>query len=163
MHERYQVDPATYSNDVSIINLATPIAVGGNVALLTLPPDNSNDFSGTVCTITGWGRTSSSNVLPNILQEADITPIPRAQCQTLMTGVSGVLIWDGHICLYDTAQNIGSCNGDSGGPLNCPYSGGYYVAGVTSWGVSSALGNCLQSYPSVYTRTSYYRDWILSN
>jgi secreted trypsin-like serine protease len=164
MHERYQVDAPTYSNDVAIINLVTPIVLGGNVALLTLPPDNSNNFAGTTCTITGWGRTSNSNILPNILQEANIGIITTSQCQTRMTGVSGVTVWDGHICLYDTAQNIGSCNGDSGGPLNCPNgAGGYWVAGVTSWGISSALGNCLQTYPSVYTRTSYYLDWISSN
>jgi elastase-2 len=164
MHERFQQDPASYSNDVSIINLATPIVLGGNVGLLTLPPDNSNQFVGTVCTITGWGRTSASNILPNILQQADITPITTSECATRMLPVSGTQVWDGHICLYDTAQNKGSCNGDSGGPLNCPNgAGGYWVAGITSWGISSGLGNCLQTYPSVYTRTSYYLSWINSN
>ena len=52
--------------------------------------------------------------------------------------------------------------GDSGGPLNCP-DGGTRVAGVTSWGVSSGTGNCLQTYPSVYTRTSAYLGWIAAN
>jgi len=53
--------------------------------------------------------------------------------------------------------------GDSGGPLNCPDGyGGYYVAGLTSWGVSNS-GVCLQRYPSVYTRTSSYLYWIFSN
>jgi secreted trypsin-like serine protease len=164
MHERYQVDTATYSNDVSIINLVTPIVLGGNVALLTLPPDNSNSFAGRTCTVTGWGRTSASNVLPNILQQADITILTTAECASRMSSVSGTQIWDGHICIFDPAGVSGSCNGDSGGPLNCPNgSGGYWVAGVTSWVVASALGNCLVSYPSVYTRTGYYLDWINSN
>jgi secreted trypsin-like serine protease len=163
-HERYQVDSPTYSNDISIINLVTPIVLGGNIDVLTLPPDNSNQFVGTVCTITGWGRTSASNSLPNILQQANISPISTVECASRMTSVSGTEVWDGHICLYDTANNIGSCNGDSGGPLNCPNpAGGYWVAGVTSWGISSGLGVCLQEYPSVYTRTSYYLAWINSN
>lgn len=51
--------------------------------------------------------------------------------------------------------------GDSGGPLNCP-DGGTRVAGVTSWGISSG-GDCLQNYPSVYTRTSAYLAWIAAN
>lgn len=64
-----------------------------------------------------------------------------------------------------TGGSLSIClQGDSGGPLNCPDgTGGYYVAGVTSWGISNPLGNCLQTYPSVYTRTSAYLDWIASN
>jgi secreted trypsin-like serine protease len=163
MHERYQVDSASFSNDIAILNLARAISTNDNVAFLTLPADNSNDFAGTVCTMTGWGRTSSSNTLPINLQQADIDVITNSRCSTLMTGVSGVEIWSGHICLYDSANNIGSCNGDSGGPLNCPNGAGYVVAGVTSWGISNILGNCLQTYPSVYTRTSSYLDWIAAH
>jgi secreted trypsin-like serine protease len=165
VHERYQVDSASFSNDIAIIHLASAVDTSAsNVALLTLPADNNNNFAGTTCTITGWGRSSSSNILPDTLQQADIGVITTAQCQIQMTSVSGATVWDNHICLYDTTEQIGSCNGDSGGPLNCPTgSGGYYVAGVTSWGISNVLGNCLQTYPSVYTRTSAYLDWIASN
>jgi len=165
MHERYQLDAAgSYSNDIAILTLQTPISVGGNVQLLTLPPDNSNNFAGTTCVITGWGRSSTTNTLPDILQQAPIGVITTAACAVLMQPVSGTAIWDNHICLYDTAAQVGSCNGDSGGPVNCPNgSGGYYVAGVTSWGISNIRGNCLQDYPSVYTRTSTYLAWIAAN
>jgi len=163
MHENYEVGSATYANDIAILNLASAISPSSTVGYLTLPPDNSDQFTGDICTITGWGRTSSSNTLPTTLQQLDITILSTSDCEARMTGVSGVDIWDGHICIYDPAGEAGACNGDSGGPLNCPYSGGYYVAGVTSWVISSALGNCLPSYPSVYTRTSYYLDWIANN
>jgi secreted trypsin-like serine protease len=160
MHERYQVDTASYSNDVSILNLATEIDLGAEIQLLRMPPAD-NLFTGVTCTLTGWGRTSISNNLPDILQQANIAVIDTAQCASLMSAVSGTEIWDNHLCLYDSANRIGSCNGDSGGPCNCPDgAGGYYVAGITSWGVSSALGRCLQTYPSVYTRVSSYIDWI---
>jgi len=163
MHERYEVDSATFSNDIAIINLASAFTLGSTVVLLTLPPDNNNDFVGAGCVITGWGRTSASNELPDILQEAPITPITTTECSDLMRGVIGVEIWDSHLCLYDSANQIGSCNGDSGGPCNCPGGGsGWYVAGVTSWGISSG-GACQQDYPSVYTRTSAYLDWIAAN
>jgi secreted trypsin-like serine protease len=164
MHEDYNTGTISYSNDVSIINLQTAInPVAGQIAYLTLPPNNNDQFTGDLCTITGWGRTTNTNILPDTLQQADITVISTSECDTRMTGCIGCNVWDGHICLYDSAEEVGSCNGDSGGPLNCPNgSGGYYVAGITSWGVSSS-GNCLQSYPSVYTRTSYYLDWIGSN
>jgi secreted trypsin-like serine protease len=164
MHENYQGDVYTYSNDISILNLATAITTSSTIQFLTLPPDNNDNFLGDICTITGWGRTSSSNILPDILQEAQIEVIGTAECDTLMQGVVGVRVWDNHLCLYDRQNNIGSCNGDSGGPCNCPNgAGGFYVAGVTSWGISSGSGNCLQTYPSVYTRTSAYLAWIAAN
>jgi secreted trypsin-like serine protease len=163
MHERYQVDSASFSNDIAIIRLSSAVTLNSNVALLTLPP-SSNNFAGVICTITGWGRTSGSNVLPDTLQEAQLEVLTTSRCTTLMSGVGGAEIWDKHICVYDSSNVAGGCNGDSGGPLNCPNgSGGYFVSGVTSWVVSNALGNCLPSYPTVYTRTSEYLAWIAAN
>jgi len=160
MHEQYQVGSASYANDIAILTLATTVSAGGNVAFATLPPNNNDNFAGASCVITGWGRTSSSNTLPNILQQAPISPLTTAQCASRIGSIG--TIWDNHICVYDSANQRGACNGDSGGPLNCPRSGGYYVSGVTSWVVSSG-GNCQVSYPSVYTRTSTYLAWITNN
>jgi len=160
MHSQYNQGSATFANDIAILNLATAISENNMVAFATLPADNGNDYAGTTCTISGWGRTGASNVLPNTLQKADIGVVTTAQCNTYLQGVGNA--WDNHICLYDTANNIGSCNGDSGGPLNCPDGGSTVVAGVTSWGVSS-IGTCRQDYPSVYTRTSAYLQWIADN
>jgi len=158
MHEDYNTGLPTFSNDIAIIQFSGSIQAGGNIAYATLPANNNNNFDGSICVISGWGRTSSSNTLPNTLQKASIEVVNTDECNTFLQGVG--LAWDNHICLYDRANNVGSCNGDSGGPLNCP---GNIVAGVTSWGVSSGAGNCLQTYPSVYTRTSAYLAWIGAN
>lgn len=50
--------------------------------------------------------------------------------------------------------------GDSGGPLACSVNGRWYLAGATSWGRS---GCTTTGYPSVYTRVSYFVDWIREN
>uniref|UniRef100_A0A8C5RXZ0 Peptidase S1 domain-containing protein n=1 Tax=Laticauda laticaudata TaxID=8630 RepID=A0A8C5RXZ0_LATLA len=51
------------------------------------------------------------------------------------------------------------CNGDSGGPLNCPAADGrWYVHGVTSF-VSAWGCNTLQK-PTVFTRVSAFIPWI---
>jgi elastase-2 len=37
--------------------------------------------------------------------------------------------------------------------------GSYSQCGITSWGLST----CNTAYPSVYTRVSYFRQWIDDN
>lgn len=160
MHQNYNDGSVTFSNDIGIINTATSILETGWIRYAMLPLDNSNQHVGEMCVISGWGRTSSSNVLPNVLQKATIAVISESECNTRMAPVSGARVGPGQICLY--TPGIGSCNGDSGGPLNCVDSRGTIVSGVTSWGIQSG-GSCLQTYPSVYTRTGWYLDWINNN
>ena len=69
----------------------------------------------------------------------------------------GDYIEDYHICLFDKEkQSRGSCNGDSGGPVQCKVGDSWEVAGVTSFGIV----NCPTIYSSVYARISYFRSWI---
>jgi secreted trypsin-like serine protease len=157
MHESYDNGAASFANDIAILTFSTLINVGGSVQLATLPASNSNDFAGQTCTITGWGRTSSAQTLPNILQQANVGVLSLSACQGFASG-----IWANHICIKDSADVSGACNGDSGGPLNCPNGGGYLVTGIASF-VFQSSGNCLPSYPSVYTRTSAYLSWITTN
>jgi len=167
MHELYGSGPGTYPNDIAILTLATPIAAnGGTIQYADLPDDNTDQFEGRRCIISGWGRTSASSTLPDVLQKVDIGIISTAECNQRMAPVSGATATEGMVCLYDTSAGLGSCNGDSGGPLNCNYPAATdsrrVVFGVTSWGISGG-GSCLTSYPSVYTRTAAYLDWINAN
>jgi hypothetical protein len=54
--------------------------------------------------------TGISNILPDTLQKTSIQVITTAECQTLVDNVIGARIWDNHICLFDTAEQVGSCN-----------------------------------------------------
>jgi secreted trypsin-like serine protease len=167
-HERYNLaGEGTFGNDIAIITLSSPIAAnGGKIQFATLPTNTEDLLFGSRCVISGWGRVDSTNVLPVNLQKAEINIISTDECNTLLSSVSGALATDRMVCLFESATQTGSCNGDSGGPLNCNYiiedSPAVIVAGVTSWGISGG-GACLQSYPSVYTRTSAYLDWIETN
>ena len=69
----------------------------------------------------------------------------------------GSIIQDFHICAGKVGIS-GACSGDSGGPLVCKVGDVYKLAGVTSFGRAS----CNVTYPTVYTRVSFYRDWIKS-
>jgi len=167
-HERYNLaGEGTFGNDIAILTLSTPIAAnGGNIQYASLPDNNNDLFFGRRGFISGWGRTGATNVLPINLQKVEIEIISTAQCNTILAPVNGASATDRVVCLYDSTNQAGSCNGDSGGPLNLKYPSAadtrQVVAGITSWGVSGPL-QCLQTYPSVYTRTSAYLDWIATN
>lgn len=165
-HEGYGVstpDPGV-PNDIAILVLAGDFQLSSSVALIPMASDANEDFTGADCQISGWGRTGTSQALPNTLQYVDVNVISSSDCNSEMSNVIGGQVFDSHICLYDPQGNYGSCNGDSGGPMNCRRNSNdeYLVAGITSWGVSSG-GNCLQTYPSVYTRVSYHIDWVNDN
>ena len=61
-------------------------------------------------------------------------------------------------CAGNPGENKDSCVGDSGGPLvSRGTDGRWYLIGVTSYGYGCG------KYPGLYTRTSDYSNWILSN
>jgi len=154
-HEGYNNGAASYANDIAILTFSTNVnTVAGRIQYASIPANNNNNYAGSSCIISGWGRTSSSNTLPNILQKATISILTTAACQ--QQGGNGV--WANHICTRDTSNQRGACNGDSGGPINC----GNVVTGIASF-VWQSGGNCLTTYPSVYTRVSAYLAWIATN
>jgi elastase-2 len=163
MHEQYNTGAFTFNNDIAILTHVTTINAGGNVGFAQLPPDNFRDFAGETVVLSGWGRTSASNVLPNVLQKVSIEVLTQTECNQRMQPVSGAVTGPPQICVFDRATTAGSCNGDSGGPMNAAgAAGSTIVAGVTSWGIQGG-GACLPTYPSVYTRTGFFLAWIATN
>jgi secreted trypsin-like serine protease len=51
---------------------------------------------------------------------------------------------------------LDTCQGDSGGPLMMFSNNQWILIGITSYGTGCALAD----YPGIYTRVSYYIDWI---
>lgn len=62
------------------------------------------------------------------------------------------------MCAFNEGRD--SCGGDSGGPLLLKGSSidDDQLVGIVSWGISCANDD----YPGVYSRISYYYDWIQS-
>merc|ERR1712002_472408 len=70
----------------------------------------------------------------------------------------GSLVTDKMVCAGGDGQ-LASCNGDSGGPLNCQNpDGSWDVHGVVSFG--SSMGCNYHKKPSVFTRVSAYISWM---
>jgi len=147
-HPGYDGNANGFPNDVAVIGFAA-VSTNNNLQTIALATSSSGSFAGDSCVITGWGQTASIGGIPEILQQATMTVLTNADC----IGTWGALsINDGHICV--SAPGRSACSGDSGGPLEC----GNILAGATSWGQSA----CDPSYPSVYTRISFFYAWIIA-
>jgi len=133
-------------NDLALIKLPSPVEMNEYISTVSLP---SSDVSvGTTVTPTGWGRPSdSASGTSDVLREVDVPIMSNADCDATYG-----IIQDGVICI-DASNGKGTCNGDSGGPLN--YNGATY--GITSFGSSAG---CEVGLPDAFTRVNYYLDWI---
>ncbi|CAI9557256.1 unnamed protein product, partial [Staurois parvus] len=143
--------------DIAILHLAASASLNSNVQLASLPPDGSILANNYDCTITGWGRTSTGGSLPSILQQAPLPVVDHATCST--SAYWGSTVKTSMVCAGGNGVQAG-CNGDSGGPLNCPVNGVFEVHGIASF--VSSLGCNAYLKPTVFTRVSDYISWINS-
>merc|ERR1712029_449933 len=115
-------------------------------------------------TCTGWGKPSDSagGISPVLRMVEDRPIISNSQCNAVY-GIVG----PGVVCI-DTTGGKGTCNGDSGGPLNMKFEvvdkdgaadQKWKQVGVVSFGASAG---CEVGYPAGFSRTEYYLDWICS-
>ena len=153
IHPRW--DPVTFSFDVAVVHLASPINGIAPVQLVT-PGVDALERPGTLATITGWGNTIQQPAgpggggvnYPDRMREAQVPITSRAECQTVYTN-AGAPIDATMLCAGRT--NLDTCQGDSGGPLFFKAAGpGYIQAGITSWGIGCGA----TGFPGVYTRLS---------
>lgn len=108
--------------------------------------------------MTGWGVTELGSHSQDLLQ-AKLPPVNIEQCKEIYKRITQV--WYKQICAGGY-NNVDSCVGDSGGPLqaesiynNAPRMVQY---GIISYG----LDQCgTEGFPGVYTNIAYYMDWIL--
>jgi len=138
-----------YPNDIATIRFAN-IPTNGNTNYVTMAAANAGNYAGNSCVITGWGRTCGTCGIPATLQQGTMTVLTNAACANSW---SAAQVNNGHICVQ--AGSVSACSGDSGGPLVC----GGTLVGATSWGQAQ----CNPSFPSVYSRISFFRGWIDSN
>lgn len=150
-----KISYAPDGEDIAVIELDKDVPVDGQcVSPIQLPPNDEHDFSGDLCYISGWGYTADRRI-PNHLQFAKIDVLSYDECRETF----GASIEPEYICAFSRGTlDKGICFGDSGGPLSCRRKGAWFIAGVASW----TFGSCAVHKPSIFVRTSSYRDWIIS-
>ncbi|XP_052051216.1 tryptase-like [Apodemus sylvaticus] len=153
----------TFQNgaDIALLKLTNPVNISSNVSLVSLPPASTTFPSGTWCWATGWGDIAKNVHLPYPfpLLEVQVPIVGNRLCDLmfhkgLSTGDHIRIVHDDMLCAGKEGRGI--CQGDSGGPLVCYGKNTWLQAGVVSW-----ERGCSQSiWPSVYTRVTYYLNWI---
>ena len=158
LHDGY--DPRPNLNDIALLRLAEPFRSAQTVQLQSPRLDRVFGSPGACSVVTGWGRTQEGGpTTPQRLQAVDLPIIDNATCASIYPNVYPIgEITAGQVCAGYEQGTRDSCQGDSGGPLVVP-------GGPTEWtqiGIVSYGAGCAQPRAyGVYTRVSYYIDWIL--
>ncbi|XP_065339907.1 serine protease filzig-like isoform X3 [Cloeon dipterum] len=154
IHRSYE--PATFENDIALLELESSVTFDEHIVPICLPDDNE-EFVGRMATVSGWGRLKYGGGVPSVLQEVQVPIIENNVCQEMFQSANHVKsIIPSFLCAgYATGQKD-SCEGDSGGPLMVERDGRWILAGTVSHGIK-----CAAPYlPGVYMRTTFYKPWL---
>merc|ERR1711874_375820 len=150
----------TLENDIALIELPSPLSFNEYIKPSCMPMAGDTADVNEMVTCTGWGKPSDSagGISPVLRMVEDRPIISNAECNSIY-GIVG----DGVVCI-DTTGGKGTCNGDSGGPLNMKAEvtkagQQWKQVGIVSFGASAG---CEVGYPAGFTRTEYYLDWVCS-
>merc|ERR1712088_106383 len=133
----------TLSGDVAILYLDSPLEFSDEIDSISLA--QSEPAVGEDVNMAGWGKTCDQVTVP-VLDDS------------VADEYYGTLDWDRIICI-DTTGGMGTCNGDSGGPLMVGNANGP-LTGVTSFG---SIFGCEVGAPACFTSIPNYLDWLNEN
>ncbi|NWZ93815.1 TM11E protease, partial [Nesospiza acunhae] len=159
VHESYGDVLLDHEYDVAVVELASPIEFTSEVHSVCLPEASHVFPDNTSCFVTGWGALENDGECNSVnqLRQAEVRIISTAVCNRRQ--VYGGAITAGMLCAGYLDGQVDACQGDSGGPLVHANSRGiWYLVGIVSWGDECGKPN----KPGVYTRVTYYRNWINS-
>jgi hypothetical protein len=140
--------PWTEENDIMLIKLVSP----STGPLVTLNKDPNLPTDGQAVTVMGFGRTSETGPVSPKLLKVEVEAIGFDTCSAQLPGL---VFEESYLCAGVTAGRKGACEGDTGGALLD--SGTFVQYGVLA---SFGIGCGREASPGMYTRVSFYSDWI---
>uniref|UniRef100_A0A8C2UXN5 Peptidase S1 domain-containing protein n=1 Tax=Chinchilla lanigera TaxID=34839 RepID=A0A8C2UXN5_CHILA len=144
----------SHSNYIALVRLSSPVLNTSSTRRACLPETTYKFPPNSEVVVTGWETLKSDGASPNVLQKGLVKIIDDKTCNS-REAYSG-MVTPGMLCAGFLKGHV---DGDSGGPLvSADSKGTWFLAGIVSWGDECALPN----KPGVYTRVTYYRDWIMS-
>ncbi|MDX9942938.1 MAG: trypsin-like serine protease [Bacteroidales bacterium] len=153
LHPEYNDN--SHRNDIALVRLSTPIDLTNPAAQsvqIVTQADAAEGLTdpGVMAKVSGWGVLFSDGPSPDHLMGVAVPIKSTSQSSYPSSMITADMILAGE-------AGLDACQGDSGGPMVVPDGfGGYKIAGVVSWG----NGCGLPGFPGVYSRVSYFEDWI---
>ena len=144
----------TMNNDIALIRLEDPISFNTFTQPVVLMCEQQVDLGvedvGEMSWITGWGDTEGTTNSSQL----QVVGVPITNTSDYGNNqIDPDMIMAG----YEDG-GFDSCQGDSGGPMVVLAADGetFLQSGIVSWGYGCAEAG----YPGVYSRVSYFIDWI---
>ncbi|CAF0834177.1 unnamed protein product [Adineta ricciae] len=159
VHPDYRINDSMHVNDIALIKTKKPFAKDLQPCCLPERQSNSYPQAKSQAVISGWGKilVKPASRMSPILQHVVLPIVDRKnmKCRQYIADS------DRQLCAGYENLPIDACSGDSGAPLvvvERDGDEGYFVAaGIVSYGNRQ----CDASISSgVYTRISFYLDWI---
>uniref|UniRef100_A0A8D0BHE9 Peptidase S1 domain-containing protein n=1 Tax=Salvator merianae TaxID=96440 RepID=A0A8D0BHE9_SALMN len=150
----------TSSGDIALVQLSRRVQYSDLILPICLPDASVKFPPGKVCWVTGWGNLLDLPS-PQTLQKLQVPIIDSRTCGELYRtnmgdGLTPRIIKEDMICAGFAEGLKDACKGDSGGPMVCLIGHSWVLAGIVSWGEGCAIKN----RPGVYSRLTYYQNWI---
>ncbi|XP_073677061.1 coagulation factor IXa [Garra rufa] len=154
-HPRYDSKVSLYNHDIALLRLRTPIRFTPTVRPICLGPmlfSNSLLQSGSLATVSGWGRLRFQGRSAVTLQKVELPYVDRSVCIESSSDTITYLMF----CAGYSDSPKDACQGDSGGPHAMRYRDTWFLTGIVSWGEECAK----KGKYGVYTQVGNYYRWI---
>jgi len=154
-HPFYDYNPENPNADLALLQLEKPVSY----PILRLA-DHYSDLTqpGEWGTVMGWGAQRYDHSRPSeyadSLQELRLPIVSNADCNAPQSYHGDVQ--ESMLCAGFVEGGKDACIGDSGGPIVVGTDTGWQQVGIMSWGEGCAMPD----YYGVYTRVSFYQDFI---
>lgn len=160
IHYHNEYGPKHLRNDIAVIRVDRDIDFRPiNVKPICLPIGQATNLRTKRVTVTGWGATTTGSISKHLLA-VSLSAMSYEECARIYKRSQ---IWHKQMCAGGQSGKD-SCQGDSGGPLQAPGIYNNYPHFVQYGIVSYGHRSCgVDGYPGVYTKVSFYIDWILDN
>ncbi|XP_056658670.1 transmembrane protease serine 11B [Monodelphis domestica] len=152
VHEDYQI---RLKDDIALVQLTEEVTLTKDVRSICLPDATQNFSAGDRAIVTGWGKFYMNGPHPEILHQATVQIIDTDICNAPQAYNGSIT--DSMLCAGYMSGKADACKDDSGGPLvSLDPTGIWYLIGIVSWGDGCGKVN----KPGIYTKVTFYRDWI---
>ncbi|ROL51752.1 Coagulation factor IX [Anabarilius grahami] len=154
-HPRYDSKSSLYNHDIALLRLRTPIRLTPTIRPICLGPmlfSNSLLQSGSLATVSGWGRLRFQGRSAVTLQKVELPYVDRTVCKESSSDQITYFMF----CAGYSDSPKDACQGDSGGPHAMRYHNTWFLTGIVSWGEECAK----KGKYGVYTQVGNYYRWI---